>query len=405
MRNKLIIAAIALLFILLIVLELNQPKSIKWEPDYTSASKDPFGCEVMFSLLNSVFPSVDINPVSVTLYESLYLSPQGELSMLDSSFTSNYIIITDSFEPDQTDVEQLLKYVDKGNNVFIAASNFGYKIQDTLKFSLDYYFVFNDTLIGLNFTDTLLASNEDYNFQTFHRANYYFDKFNTDSSTVLGMNIGDRANFLQIEYGEGNFYLSSVPVAFTNYYLVNGINHTYAEKILSYLPVATVFWDEYYKPNNKAFGRKGDSPLRYVLSIEALRWAIYIGLSTLLLFIFFKSKRMQRIIPVIKPLSNTTLEFTKTVGNLYFQHGNHKDLAEKKITYFLSWLRTKLFLKDLTFSQATYQYISSKTGIPLNEIVRLFNTIEDINQKTSIHAEELMVLSRNIERFYKHFES
>ncbi|MBL0018352.1 MAG: hypothetical protein IPP17_18390 [Bacteroidetes bacterium] len=135
--------------------------------------------------------------------------------------------------------------------------------------------------------------------------------------------------FIRIDMGEGSFYLHSVPLMFTNYFMVDPVNNQYISKALSFLPVQDVIWDEYFKPGKV----KTDSPVGHLLEQPALRWAWILALAGVLLFMVFESKRKQRIIPVIEPLNNTTLEFTKTVGILYFAHGDHKDISEKKIKF------------------------------------------------------------------------
>ena len=51
----------------------------------------------------------------------------------------------------------------------------------------------------------------------------------------------------------------------------------------------------------------------------------------LILFIIFRGKRVQRIIPVISKLDNATVAFTRTIGELYYQHGDFTNIIEKKI--------------------------------------------------------------------------
>lgn len=48
---------------------------------------------------------------------------------------------------------------------------------------------------------------------------------------------------------------------------------------------------------------------------------------------------------------NTTLEFVKTVGNLFYRTQNHKNIAHKKITYFLNYLRTHYRLDTSHFNE------------------------------------------------------
>src|SRR5690606_28020185 len=130
---------------------------------------------------------------------------------------------------------------------------------------------------------------------------------------------------------KGSFYLSSVPGAFTNYYVLKPRQNRYAAQALSHLPVAPVWWDEYQKQ-----GPVGDSSVfRVLLCHDALTWAYYIALGALFLFVVFESKRTQRIIPVLEKPRNTTLEFVKVIGNLYYNHRDHRAIAEKKVNYFL----------------------------------------------------------------------
>src|SRR5205085_7557129 len=132
---------------------------------------------------------------------------------------------------------------------------------------------------------------------------------------------------------KGNFYLCSTPVFFSNIQLLTLCNNDFAYKALSYLPINDIIWDEYQKQ-----GAEGeDSLLRAVLAHESLKWAYYIALGSVVLFIIFEAKRRQRIIPIIEPLANSTLEFTRTLGNLYLSKGDHKNIAAKKIQYFLGY--------------------------------------------------------------------
>ena len=65
---------------------------------------------------------------------------------------------------------------------------------------------------------------------------------------------------------------------------------------------------------------------------------------SLLIFILFNAKRKQRVVKVIKPLENSTIAFTKTIGNLYYETKDHNNLIDKKITYFLEFIRRKYYL-------------------------------------------------------------
>ena len=100
----------------------------------------------------------------------------------------------------------------------------------------------------------------------------------------------------------------------------------------------------YWYPNKTYNSSVSNSPMRFILSNEGLKWGWYLFLIGMIILMIFNAKRKQRIIPIIKPLTNTTVDFTKTIGNLYFQEGNHDTIMEKKIIYFLEKIRQDYLL-------------------------------------------------------------
>jgi hypothetical protein len=168
-------------------------------------------------------------------------------------------------------------------------------------------------------------------------------------------------------------------------------------KALSHLPAQNTLWDDYYKVGNKYTA----SALQYILSQESLKWAYYLLLGSIVLFIFFYGRRKQRIIPVIEPLKNTTVEFVQTVGNLYYQQKDYKNIAEKKISYFLDFIRNKYFIKASSYDDDTLKRISEKSLIEIGIVKRIFREIEKIKSTEKISEEALTNINYQIEKFYE----
>jgi len=105
-------------------------------------------------------------------------------------------------------------------------------------------------------------------------SNNFFSKIDTLNTTVLGCQNGDstRINFIKVQYRNGSFLLHTQPTAFTNFHLLKKDHFEYAEQVLSYLPKTDLFW--YTKNQNGAL--ISDSPMRYILSQSALKWAWYL---------------------------------------------------------------------------------------------------------------------------------
>ena len=187
------------------------------------------------------------------------------------------------------------------------------------------------------------------------------------------------------------------PVVFTNYHLLKSKRHSkYTEAILSYLPDARIL----YKSKNKVGDDLSRSKLRFILSNPALKYGWYLGLVSLLLFLIFNAKRKQRIIQTITPLENSTVAFTKTIGNLYFETKDYTNLIHKKITYFLEYIRRTFYLDTQILDDKFVKNLASKASKNHKDIKTLVDQIAHFRAK-AIHTEQdLLDLITLIEDFY-----
>jgi hypothetical protein len=401
--NRKYIFILGVCFTFLVLLQVLAPKPIKWMPSYMKKDRIPFGTSALYEVLPSIFPGQTISTSTFPIYNTL---SEGE------KIHCNYIIINSTFEPDKLDSRELLQFLEQGNSAFIAANYFNGKLADTLKLKTDNYFGIADNFeadsaslasmyrpydtADINFTNPALKRNPSYTYSK-GIENSYFTSFDTANTTVLGTNKAGKINFIRIRFGKGNVFVSTVPEAFTNYLFVNDKNHDYAYKALSYLPNQEILWDEYYKVGNI----KNESPLRVVFRNPALLTAYYLLLGSLVLFILIGVKRRQRIIPVIEPLRNTTLDFVDIVGTLYYQTGSHKNIADKKILYFLEYIRSAFQVKTNLYDETFIDRISNLSGIERQKIHDLFYYFSDISIKTSVTQHELLKLNKMIEEFHR----
>lgn len=373
--------------VLFAVAEFVSPGKTDWSLSFSRDDKKPFGSYIVSRVLPELFPDSKIQTSIRPVYNTLK----------DQEDTNSvYIIINDKFEPGEMDLKALMDFVRRGNNVFISASKFGKNISDSLKLGYTLSLPAGKYIIS-NFTNTNLRSYRPYMFKG-KGESFSFPHFDTSASIVLGKGERESADFLKISLGRGNFYLNSLPVAFTNYSILDSLNADYIYKAFSYLPSnGKVYWDEYYKAGRDHM--KG--PFQFIISTEALSWAYNTLLFSIILYIIFAGRRRQRIIPVMKTPANSTLEFVSTVGSLYYQQGDHKNIAAKKITYFLDQVRSRYMIKTDELNDETLGRISARSGIEAHEVKELFGYIGFINASPKIKKEELHKLNTLIESFYK----
>ena len=91
----------------------------------------------------------------------------------------------------------------------------------------------------------------------------------------------------------------------------------------------------------------------------------------------------------------------ETVGRLYFQRGNHKDLATKKIMYFNEFVRTHFYVHSVQANDTDLkEHLASKTGIDQAEIEILLRYIQWIEENETVNDDMLAKLNSKIESFY-----
>ena len=344
---------ISLAFGLFVIVKLLSPKKYDWTMTFAHDDKNPYGAYAFSNLLPELFPDRSISHSYKTIYE-----------IKDSlAGVENIMIISSNFSADKEDSKTLLQHVEKGGSVFISAEYFWGHFSDTLSLKTYDYFFKSGDVFGkrdtsyLKFSNAQLDTVDEFHYRRDNIHNY-FSQFDTTSTTVIAKNDYGYPVTIRMKIGKGNLILNSTPLIFSNIYLLSSNNHSFVSKTLSYLPLQNVVWTEYYH-----LGRmEATTPLRFILTNEPLRWAYYITIISILLFMLFEMKRKQRIIPIVRPLANTTLEFVGTIGNLYYQSGEHKNIAEKKIHFLSGSAAIKILVKHNTFGRNVCQHSIKKNG-------------------------------------------
>lgn len=393
-KEKRYLYALGCLTLVAILYQVMQPKPVDWTESYSSIDKKPFGAYILREQMSALFPNNEVLENQVPIFEAPLNHDQR-----------NWIFINSEFSLDKFETQLLMDEVYYGSHVFISAWSMKNSFADSLDISLSQQFPFVnssatslDSLLkkSLNFANPQLKKQGGWDFPI-DLNEVYFSKFDTSKTIVLGSDANSNINFIKVEHGEGAFYLHSSPFLFTNYFLKNPEKYDYAFNALSYLPQADTFWDEYYKAGRLAYS----SPLRFIVSTPNLKQAWFLSLFGVILYLIFKSKRTQRVIPEIKPLSNTSIEFAKTIGSLHLNKGTHKDLFDKKYLFFLDYLRTNLNVDTNELSEETLKRVSQRSGISEEQTNKLFHSIELFSTKEKVTDKELKSITELIDNFYK----
>ncbi|RVU01920.1 DUF4350 domain-containing protein [Mucilaginibacter limnophilus] len=385
LRIYLIIAV--LLVVVYAVMQYNRPTPTNWSRTYFNTHKIPFGTYILYNQIKNIFPKAKVTPRRRPVYEVL----------VDSTYQNTaYVIIGNNIQPSEEDYEQLISYINAGNNVFIAADNFGSLIDKNLKTEANYVFWEDENVEFVSFVNPKLNNERQY-FVDKGQIGGGFNKIDSTKAIILGENDKGEANFIKYKIGKGTLYLMPNPGMFTNYSLLKDNGRRYASIALSHLgKPKQILWDEYYTQGLAA----QESPMRVFLSSPYLRSAYYLALFSLLVYVLYGIKRRQRVIPVVEPLKNATLDFINVVGQVYYERRDNVDIAQKKIIYFLSSLRDKYWLKTGKMDNEFTETLAHKTGIDKAFSRELVNYINYIAHQQKVTDNELIELNRLMEKFY-----
>lgn len=391
---KIYLGILFLLFIGIIAIEFSTPPPINWQKTYNETHKIPYGTYVFHEELEALFPESKVQSIKVTPYEFF----DDYYSWEDSTYltTGTYVVIDDFSTIDNTSAQELMDFASHGNDIFISSNYFPNRLMDSLGFGTDNAFSFQGKA-QFSFTNPRFK-NDSITIEK-GLSNIYFSKIDTLQTIVLGhQKFADSTytNFIKRTWGSGNFYLHLQPIAFTNYQMLKKSNSKYASAVMSYLGEDTIYFDS----RNKSARELGSSPLRFVLSQPPLRWAWYLALITTVLFMIFNAKRRQRIVNVVEPLKNTTVDFTKTIGNLYYETKDHNNLIEKKITYFLEYIRRVYYLDTQILDDKFMKNLALKSNKDQADIKKLINQIVYLKAKSTCNESDLLRLNKAIEDFY-----
>lgn len=377
-----------LLFALLVFLEGNRKEPLSWEQTFCGKDKIPYGTYVLKHLLADLYPENSVQESSEGIFKFDRINP--DLQRCKFIYITSYFSLNNEFD-------ELTHIIKNWNDVFIAAEFFDQALSDSLGFSVGYKFtqaLDSNRYTNIHFTNKNIDDENGFKVNE-ALTGCYLDYKDTMHTAVLAVDEDNKPILLKISHGNGDFYICSTPLLFTNYNILYG-NSEYPFKVLSYVRGHKFIWDEYYKP----YKTEVDTPVRYVLTQPALKAAYFLLLLAVVVYLLFKGKRKQRAIPVIKPPQNLTLDYVTTVGRLYFSNGSNRDIALKRYYHFCDYLRNKYYIKSISLEPEFFKMISERSGVKLETVSVLFKLAGHIQYQSWTSEEVLMSFNEKIEEFY-----
>ena len=448
--------AMLVLFVLFCLLQVNLPKKFVWSPTFSHVDKQPFGCFVFDSVLTQSLP----NGYHVTKKTFFQLDQEHAKEKI------SVLMVVDQQNLKQLDVKYLCNIARRGGKVMVVASSsfddgrntdtvvvdelertFKVRIEDGTYFSLrgilaglkahdndmydtiywnnretmyaaQSYRMFYNMVGGTLFVDsvpkvkrlayTLSTAGYDYKHDSLYVGDFTgFDTIVDEKERIERIDtfaIKKVPTAVSVPYGKGEVIFVSSPLLFTNYGMLEGNTFVYIFRLMSYLADLPVYRTEAYVKTDAMLVAE-QSPFREFIKRPPLRWALYLALLGVVLFMIFTARRRQRVIPILSKPANRSLEFIQLIGTLYYQRKDHVDLVRKKFKLFAEELRKTagVDISDVNTDDREYLLLAEKTGMNCDRLKKVIRQIRLVlHSEGNISVEEMRSLIDAMDTIVRH---
>jgi len=363
---------------------------------FSKTDKNPFGTNIAYRQLEAMY-------YNNTIHDKKESFSKTWRKITDRS--SLYVCIAPALFVNEDEVDAMMDYVGEGNDLFISAGHIDELLLKRTgcqeKFSVIWLDDMFDSMKN-TITKPVAEPESLYAYYYLPFRNYFSD-IDSSNTRVLGLNENKQPNLIVYFYGKGKLFLHCDPRAFSNYFLLKENNYKYMQDVLAYTSNTPdhVYWDDYYNKINYRNDNRDFSAFREIMKHPPLVYAFWLLILLLMLYILFGAKRIQRIIEQRKANENTSVTFTETIGRLYLQKKNNKNISDKMVTYFNEYIRNRYFLNTNQVNDDFISLLSRKSGVERNMVESLYRTIVDAQNSPTMNDYQLLSLNEQIQKFHK----
>lgn len=357
-------------------------------------SKKPYGHLVAFNSLVQLYPET---PIYYQLYSPRYLDSLRRFQTKKAIF-----IIADQFNPSPDEMRTLVEFASYGNTIFLSTRSISLFVEKTLRVTLSESAFPYDFSLSQKLVPPFFPSADTYSYPGFRYASPV-EVWEDSLADVLVTDELNRPTLVRMYLGGGSLFLHTAPLALSNYFLLHKQNISYYEQLISALPrdIDTIYWDEYFSKNLQP-PAKQTNWWTVMMRYPSTKAALWLAIAALLLYVLLEMRRRRRPVPVIPRPKNDSLDFVRTIGRLYHERGDHRNLCLKMANYFLEHVRNRYRMGTNRIDDSWITQLHHKSGYPENEIRYLVTFILTLEISNGVSEKELHDFYHQLEKFYKH---
>lgn len=447
--NRTILILIATVALLLLagyaMFELKTVPDVKWKKNYTFSSQDPHGAMVFRDMLSTFFNSIQVEELA------------DETTLQDITDSNQlYILIGNTINLNNDETTHLIEFIEKGNQAILIANHF--TLGDLYYNYYPRQTTFFDSLLAINYTSSSDTFRFIHYYPTFHTSAIslftalndtgssgdslvtystdeeliFMDSLNQVSETedslllptidtpLLEKNRAEsEADYVDEDYPEppsnggktssnlsfyqsyslkaGKLHFHSLPLVFSNMSALQPDFREHFNLVFREFTPQKVWLDHIQW--HAGAPEDSESPLQFILNQKPLRWAYFLTIFTVLVYIVINSKRRQKVIPMNETNINTSLEYINTVSSLYLSQDNHIPVVKYQRDGFYHLIKKRYFIEPHQ-PDFTRQLIK-KSQVDPQQVLDLLDELDKSKKYLSVRSSYPVVIYNKIKEFLK----
>lgn len=379
--------------------------SSNWSSRFQVDDKKPMGLYLLTSLTQA---HLDTNHRVV---------PITDWMVMDSIFAKNkskktFFFVGNNFGLNNGEIDTILSEVKSGSTLFLGFNDLTENLYPKLFYEYETRFeyseqvnVFSDKhkykMINLYQNDTIATD-----WKAFHKIESLGN--HTSLSSFMEM-----SNFIKVKYGKGTLFFHSNPEMFYNYQLKRLHGFKYAEFVLNQLSkeqdiyllelgrLTDNYGNEDIDEDGEEDGKIDDSYFKLIFQSPMLLTALLLGILGIILFIIFRSKRTQPIVPYIEKKKDMTLAFAETITSIYYAKRQPYGLLQVQRKNFYATIHKHFFI-DLNrgSDNKVLDVLAEKSNMQRSEIDEIVNMLET-KEAFSINDQYIADVNKKMYAFYR----
>ncbi|AEA43259.1 hypothetical protein Fluta_1264 [Fluviicola taffensis DSM 16823] len=368
--------------------KVNKKYSSDWDRTYELKNANPRNISFFMDLLK------------VHVKDSIYnLKYWGDLDTIPNHEEATYLFIGDDFGVSNDSYDSIMHYADSGATVFLSFNYMTTNIYERHFYENAFYWDYSRVLFAY-VGDTSLPYYNIYQNDTINENWFSFDEYGIIDTNYRSYLFAMKHPIAFYEkHAKGKVHLHCIPNLFENYQVIQPNGYAHAQVILNKIPKdkPVIFLtcginkvDDYSidsDEDDEGGAEKEDTSLiQFILKNPILRLAFLLSIVLILVYVFFRAKRKEDILPGHTEKRNMSLAFVETLSSIYISRNSPIGVLQ---------VMRKNF----------YATINKHFYIDLNRKENLKENVEKLIEKVPYDAEKVKALILSLDSRKNHVDN